>query len=131
MLGCEILRAHIRARREWMIGAYDHHHLIFEELLECQFLISGDRAGDRKIELSIQQGFDGPVSCFGVYSNLDPRELRVKRLEHRRKPVIAGIALGADPQNAFAMKRDLANVLFGALQFLEYNGRRTEQSFTG
>src|SRR6476646_8925758 len=111
-----------------MIRTDDDNHLILKERFEHQFLIACDVAGDRQIKFAVQQRLDGPPGRFGDYAHFDARELEAERFEHRRQPVIARIALGADSQNAFSMQSNLADVFLNALEFVQNGPRRTEYS---
>ena len=57
--------------------------------------------------------------------------LSVERRQQRRQPVIAGVALRADADDAVAMARETAHVLFGALDVAEHTAGGLEHPPAG
>ena len=51
-------------------------------------------------------------------------------VQQRRQPVIAGVALGAEPQHALHARRHPAQVVFGAAEIVEHPPRGGQHPFT-
>ena len=69
----------------------------------------------------------GARVAVDVDPHFDARELAAVAHQQRRQPVVAGVALGGDPQHAGVLLAHPADVLFGLRQTLEDVFRRRQQ----
>ena len=86
---------------------------------------------DREIDAAVEQRLDRPIGRVGRHVDRDARMLALKRREQRAEPVVAGIALRADPDDAVGVAGEPPDVLFGALDVAEDAARRLEDAAPG
>ena len=69
---------------------------------------------------AIEQRFERPIRGVDHDLHVDAGKLAVKRLQQRRQPVIARVALRAQPQHALAVLRHELQVVFGPRDLVEH-----------
>jgi hypothetical protein len=85
-----------------MAGRDDRDLLVAEQGDDVEAVAGRQRMGDRQVELAATQGASGVVGGLGDDPHLDAGPADAEALEDRRQPVVAGVALGGDPQHAAA-----------------------------
>ena len=123
--------ADVRLLREAVMTRGDEHDLVLEHLPRDQAPVGHRRADDGEIDLAGQEHRDRRARRLDVDPHLDARKLAAVSHQQRRQPVIAGVALGGDPQHAGVLLPHPADVLLGLRQALEDVLRGHQQPLAG
>ena len=96
-----------------MVRPHDDAELVREQRPILQPLVALRAVDDREIDPSVEQRRNRRAGHLRHDLHLDPGELLPKALERPREPVIAGVALGAEPQHRLASAGQAAERLLG------------------
>src|SRR5438093_4860384 len=107
----QLRRIDERAVRERIVLRHDEQQLVLEERCGGNTPVADGVAHDAEIELSGDEGADGPSGGSGHDADVDFRMHHAKSPQHRREPVIAGIALRRATQHGGTAVRHGAKVL--------------------
>src|SRR5262249_40750963 len=90
---------------ERMICRHDRHKLILEKRSILQLFVATDVTDDTQIKFPLKQRLNRLMRRLGIDFHLDSGELPPEFLHDVRQPVIAGVALRADPERPLTVCR--------------------------
>ena len=127
MLVGEVGRLQERSIRQPVAGRDDGHQLVVEQTLADDLRAGRHLGGDGEIERFLDERLDRTARGLGHDLQLDLREVACHRREHARQPVVAGIALRRDAQDALLPVPDRRDVVLGAAQLVEHDAGGAKQ----
>jgi hypothetical protein len=124
----KVFRLDVGTSRERMRRRHDGDEFIVEERFAHQALVVDLARDDGEVDLPLEQCLERAVGGIDHDLNVDAGKLTVKLLQQWRQPVIAGVALCAQAQDALAVLRHQLEVLLGPPDFVEHSPRSAEHA---
>ncbi|MNL13457.1 hypothetical protein D3C87_1343660 [compost metagenome] len=127
----QLLRLHIRRRRQGMALGHDQHLLIIEHGFELETRLEQRVRRDQQVDLVTEERAD-PAELellLDVHIHVGPR--RQIRRDHLQQPLVARMAFHAYAQRTALALRELAQALFGQVQLRQHAVRHRQQVLAG
>src|SRR5690242_6656853 len=105
MLIAELRRVYRTALRERVPGAHREHHLVVEQRNGLHATIANARARDAQIDHSAEKSANRTRGCAWDDSDVDAGMPLPKRVQYRRKPVVARVTFGRDAERRLTPAR--------------------------
>ena len=127
----EILRVDEWFRGPWMVRRDEHDHFVAGQGRVFDFAVAHRVAGDGQVEFAVEERFEGMRSGFDDQLDVHGGIFFLEDFQARREPVVHGVALRAQADEAALGGSAALDFFFGAVEFVEDAAGGAQQAFAG